>query len=407
VRIRYPINLVSKNVGETLNNVSKLLNADTVLEVQQGAKLDDIYFVGPYDLVRDLYATQSDDNKTSLMILIDENLKSSRYNPDRKIVANGAYLPYDYKGNCPFLMLYKRVDVLDGKPVLISENYLTPGELVVVPESSELFAVLFYNNGQVCNMPDEVKWFCWYSEEDWNESEKAYSITYRINYEDEYRQNGFQDGKLIELNDALLDCQESQISDCLMSYDKSVIQIMPILHDDENEELLNQLKLCNGWIRRTGENNILYTQETFDIWEYSKKDDAPKIFKDVISRLKSDDLLRVMRKLSGMDVKELREVYAFHMRSNEFITKHADSSLGGQLLVRFNWLLQSPTSREYDLRFWKGENANEPITRYKAIPNSATIFYLGDATPHDLTPLPEDCDQDRYNIVITFGNYAN
>ena len=110
-----------------------------------------------------------------------------------------------------------------------------------------------------------------------------------------------------------------------------------------------------------------------------------------------------MTKLSGLNLSALREVYAFHMQSNEFITKHADSTLNGQLLVRFNWLLQNPTERNYDLRFWKGKASEKPITRYKAIPNSATVFYVGDTTPHDLTPLPENCDKDRYNIVLTFG----
>lgn len=404
MKVRYPINLISDNVEELLSNVSGLLNATQVLKVPQGAKIDDFSFIGPYNLVKDLYTKYSDDSKSSLLILIDESAKSTRYAHNKKVIANGVYLPSDYEGNCPFLMLYKRVDVLNGKPILISENYLTPGELVVVSETSELFAVLFYNDGEVCEIPDDVQWFCWYSDQEQTELSKSYNVGYKINYDDEYAKNGFQDGELIILNQPLLNYQESEFSNQLMNWDNPVIHVTPILSSEDIEELLKQLKLCNAWIRRTGENNILYTQETFDIWEYAKRDDSPKIFKDLIAKLESDNLLKVMRKLTGMKVNELREVYAFHMRSNEFITKHADSSLGEQLLVRFNWLLQSPTGREYDLRFWEGENTEKPITRYKAIPNSATIFYLGDSTPHDLTPLPEDCDQDRYNLVITFGD---
>lgn len=407
MKVRYPINLISNNVEQILNNVSGLLNASEVVNVTPGTKIDDVYFIGPYNLVKDLYANYSDEHKNSLLILIDDSAKFTRYEHNRKLIANGVYLAYDYKGNCPFLMLYKRVEVLNGKPVLISENYLTPGELVVVPETSELFAVLFYNDGEVCQIPDDVQWFCWYSEQEQNESEDIYSIPYKISYEDEYAKNGFQDAELITLDRPLFDYEESELHQQLMNLKSPVIHITPVLSNEDAKELLTQLKLCSAWIRRTGENNILYTQETFDIWEYSKKDNSPQVFKDLIAKLESDTLLKVMRKLTGMKVNELREVYAFHMRSNEFITKHADSSLGGQLLVRFNWLLQSPTGREHDLRFWKGENTNEPITRYKAIPNSATLFYLGDSTPHDLTPLPEDCDQDRYNLVITFGDYAS
>jgi hypothetical protein len=407
MKVRYPINITSDNsdnIEQILNGISKLLNATKVLEVSQGVKIDDVNFIGPYNLVKDLYAKHSNDSKTSLLILIDENAKSTGHDGNQKIIANGVYLPSDYQGNCPFLMLYKRVDVLDGKPVLISENYLTPGELAVVPETSELFAVLFYNNGQVCQIPDEVKWFSWYSDEEQDCAENIYIREYKINYEDEYAKNGFRDGQLITLNQPLLSCSESDFSCQLMDLINPVIHITPILASEELEELLQELQIRSIWTRRTGENNILYTQETFDIWEYSKKHNSPKIFKDLISKLESDSLLKVIRKLTGSDINALREVCAFHMKSNEFITKHADSSLGGQLLVRFNWLLQSPRAREYDLRFWKGESTNEPITRYKAIQNSATIFYLGDLTPHDLTPLPEDCDQDRYNLVITFGD---
>ena len=406
MKVRYPINLISNNIEQAINNVSGLLNASKATEVTPGTNIDDVYFIGPYNLVKDLHAKCPDEYRKSLLILIDDSAQSNRYKHDEKLIANGVYLPYQYQGNCPFIMLYKRVDVLNGKPVLISENYLTPGELVVVPETSELFAVLFYNDGDVCGIPDDIRWFSWYSEQEQNKPEDTYGITYKINYEDEYAKNGFQNAELITLDRPLFDYEESELCQQLMTWENPVVHITPILSSQEAKELLTQLKLCNAWIRRTGENNVLYTEESFDIWEYSKRDDSPKIFKNLINKLESDSLLNVMRKISGMDVKTLREIYSFRMKSNDFITKHADSSLGGQLLVRFNWLLQSPTGREHDLRFWKGENTDEPIVRYKAIPNSATIFRLGHSTPHDVTPLPDDCDQNRYNLVITFGDYA-
>jgi hypothetical protein len=404
MKVRYPINLISKNVNDILPNVSALLNASKVLKVQQGTKLEDVYFVGPFKLVKDLYAKQNDFDKGSLRILIDESTNKKGENKDQKIIANGAYLPSDYKGNLPFLMIYKRIEALDGKPVLISENYLTPGELVVVHEASEFFAVLFYNDGQVCKIPDKVEWFSWYSDEVNNEIETTAKTTYRINYDKDYLESDYRDGKIVELKTPLLDC--NPIEEQLIDWNESIIQVTPILSEADANELLNELKSCKAWVRRTGENNILYTQETFDILEYSQKQNAPKIFGELINKLQSEKLLKIMSKLSGMELTALREVYAFHMQANEFITKHADSTLDGQLLVRFNWLLQSPTARQYDLRFWKGKDSEKPITRYKALPNSATIFYVGDTTPHDLTPLPEDCDKDRYNIVLTFGHKA-
>ena len=402
MRIRYPINLISTDVTDALNKMSSLLGAAKVSSVNKGAQFEDVFFVGPYNLVKDLYAKQGDFDKGSLRLLVDENMKIESCGQDRKIIANGVYLPPDYLGNLPFLMLYKRVDVLGGKPVLISENYLTPGEMVVVPEASELFAVIFYNDGQVCEIPDEVQWFRWFSDNENIDIASNSTTTYQINYEVDYSEKDYREGKLLKIEAPLIDCG-SQISGQLMNLDEPVIQIYPVLSDEEAKELLSQLKSCSAWVRRTGENNILYTQETFDILEYSQKPDSPEIFRKVIEKLQSEMLLQTMTKLSGVKITALREVYAFRMRSNEFITKHADSTLNGQLLVRFNWLLQSPTERGYDLRFWKGKESHTPITRYKAIPNSATIFYVGDTTPHDLTPLPENCDKDRYNIVLTFG----
>lgn len=404
MKIRYPINIISQTLQPILNRVSTLLDAARFLEIEEGAKIDDFYFIGPYHLVKDLYATQNDYEKKSLKILIDKNATTKSDNQNKKVLANGVYLPPDYKGNYPFLMLYKRVAVLDGKPVLISENYITPGELVVVPESSEYFAVLFYNDGQVCKIPAEIRWFSWYANEDQPEVHETKTISYKIDYENEYLTNGFADAEVIYLDEPLL--ETTRLKKQLLNTDYPVVQVAPILSAADAAALLIELKNCSAWVRRTGENNILYTQETFDIWEYSKKDNSPQIFKQLLAKLQSAELLEVMRQLSGLELSALREVYAFHMQSNEFITKHADSSLGGQLLVRFNWLVQNPIGRDHDLRFWKGEDKNAPITRYKALPNSATIFYLGDATPHDLTPLPENADKDRYNIVITFGKYA-
>jgi hypothetical protein len=402
MNIRYPINLITANIAETLSKMSALLGASKISEVPKGIKHEDVFFIGPYSLVKDLYSKQSDFEKGSLRLIVNENIKTDINERDKKIIASGVYLPENYAGNLPFLILYKRVQVLDGKPILISENYLNPGELVMVPETSELFAVLFYNDGQVCEIPDEVQWYYWFSDKENIETAACNSTAaYRINYDSDYSESDYREGNLRKLETPLLDSET--VFEQMLNEDEPVTQVYPVLSDKQAGELLSQLKSCKAWVRRTGENNILYTQETFDILEFSQKPDSPEIFRRLIEKLQSEKLLKVMTKLSGLKLTALREVYAFRMQSNEFITKHADSTLNGQLLVRFNWLLQSPAERKYDLRFWKGKDSEMPVTRYKAIPNSATIFYVGDTTPHDLSPVPENSDKDRYNIVLTFG----
>ena len=52
------------------------------------------------------------------------------------------------------LMIYRLVKALNYKPILISENFLSPGELVVVAESSELLAVLTFDNDESCSQGD-------------------------------------------------------------------------------------------------------------------------------------------------------------------------------------------------------------------------------------------------------------
>src|SRR6185437_199619 len=388
MHIRYPINLISSNIDETLKSLSALFSASTVLNVSEGTKLDDVNFIGPYNLVKDLYARQSNFDKRSLRFIIDEESKNQNNKQDKKTIANGVYLDQSYSGGLPFLMLYKIVDALNGKPVLISENYLTPGELVVVPETSELFVVLLFFEEQAQN-PNGVKWYRWFSDKEIVMMPNKPATEYKINYEGDYSEADYKEGKTINLEVPLLD--SSDFSSQIMSWDEPVVQLYPIITDEDAKELLHQIKACKAWIRRTGENHIIYTQETFDILEYSMKPDSPAIFGKIVQKLQSPKLLKIASKLSGMELTELLEVYSFHMQSNEYITKHADGTIGGQLLLRFNWLLQSPTGREHDLRFWKGVKSETPITRYKAIPNSATIFYVGDATPHDLTPLPENC----------------
>lgn len=399
--IRYPINLISRDIGAAIEHVSLLLGASDTSKVPPGAKLDDLYFVGPHRLANELCSTNRNESEYLFRTLVNVNLKQERQHPSKIVIASGAYLPPDFEGNLPFLMVYKRMDVLDGKPVLISENYLNRGELVVVPESSELFAVLFYNDGKQCKIPEEIEWYCWYSDENSETDPLETGQKYQINFDDQIAKGDSRIGNVVRLEAPLLELDG--FSKPLLNVKEPVVQITPIISDEDSIELLSALEKSNAWIRRTGENNILYTQDTFDIWEHSLKSDSPPIFKKVVKQLQSEHVLKILSELSGMKLGSLNEIYAFHMRSNEFITKHADSSLGGKILVRFNWLLQSPTGRDFDLRFWKGQSLDAPITQYCAIPNSAVIFYLGEETPHDLTPIPEICDKDRYNMVISFA----
>ena len=96
-------------------------------------------------------------------------------------------------------MLYKKIHELGGKPVLISENYLVPGELVIVPETSELFAVLFYNDGKECKIPDGVQWYRWFSDKENPETVQVSKIPYKIDYDSEYTEEDYREGRLLNI----------------------------------------------------------------------------------------------------------------------------------------------------------------------------------------------------------------
>ena len=54
MNIRYPINIVSDDIDNVLSNITGLLDATNAVQVNEGTKFEDVSFIGPYNLVKDL-----------------------------------------------------------------------------------------------------------------------------------------------------------------------------------------------------------------------------------------------------------------------------------------------------------------------------------------------------------------
>jgi len=316
-----------------------------------------------------------------------------------KLVARGYYLPHTYShSQLPTLIIYKQMTAYSNKPVIISENLVRPGELVLVPENIEVIATLsFYDevNDTHTSLPDELISISFFTEQDYTVNyfltqsnfdnkrtltNKAYSFTDVTPHK--FEKSFFEERTTVEQ---------------LFTDEFQFTQIFPVLNEQLHEQLLHDIKQSKLWVKRHSDNFI---QMSLDILEISKLTNCPSSIKEIIDEIKKPETIQAISKISGISVKSVNEIYAYRMKQGEFFDLHEDNPMNGKLLVRVNWLLQLPTKRKHDLRFKK----NKTVYCCQSLPNSATIFHLGTKTPHDVSLIPWDPDHDRINIILTFGN---
>jgi hypothetical protein len=235
-------------------------------------------------------------------------------------------------------------------------------------------------------------------------SKEGYSVEPKFNFNidslDNSPENRISDKvNFVELPKDLIHTLSNSLDRCLTN-ESQHFQLFPFLDKKSHELFRKEIEKSKLWVRRTGD---IYTQVAMDIIEWSKQSDCPAIIKDVLGTFNNPLLIEKFSKLTGVDLKELREISAYRMINNEFVNNHADGTFNGFLKVRVNWLIQNPSSRTDDMRFWNPFDVNGKITIYKAIENSITLFRIGEETPHDIAPVPNQIDKDRINIVFTYG----
>jgi hypothetical protein len=379
MKILYPINLITSDVIESSTKLVDFLNADYFEKTLHGQKLGDMYLLGSYC-------------KASKFIKIKNEYISDN------VIARGCYLPQNYTGIRPLISIFKEIKGLNSKPTLISECHLNSGELIVVPESSEVFALVSHFEVDIdssTEFPESINWFSWFSH---NKNHSFFSQSV-CNYFDS---SIFLNKKINKIEALCLKepFLEAGVNESLMGEHKKYIQIHPIMDENDFFNFVSAIVAANFWVYRSGDT---YSQRVLDILEWSKLKETPEIVKQTINKLNSNSFISKISKLCGVKCSSIKEIIAYRMSKGEGILNHTDGTYNGELIVRFNWLLQNPSNRTFDLRFWNPES-DDKADCFVAIPNSASIFFLGIETPHDLEPMPENCDKDRYNIILTFGH---
>ena len=128
MQLRYPVHvLAGSDPGSALARLSALLGAERVAPCAPGVAAGELCLVGPRHLPHMM-------------------LRGTRFGDavadapsDPRARAWGVHLPPDVaEADAPLLMFFRQVEHLGNRPVLVKEEHLRPGELVVVPATSEV-----------------------------------------------------------------------------------------------------------------------------------------------------------------------------------------------------------------------------------------------------------------------------
>lgn len=396
---RYPINFYTNDINLLCLDICSFLGCSDFLFDNYQIPLGDSFLIAPIRKFVANNCTQIVPEFTRFRmskIFFEAIDKIKNIN---RLVARGYYLPHTYlHSQLPMLIVYKQMTTYGNKPVIISENLVRPGEFILVPENIEVIATLsFYDevNDTHTSLPDELMSISFFAQED-------YTVNYFLdssNFDNQKTLNNkaysFTDVTLYKFEKSFF--EERTTIKQIFTKDFQFTQIFPVLNQQLHKELLYDIKQSNLWVKRHSDNFI---QMSLDILEMSKLSNCPSSITGIIDEIKKLDTVKAISKISGISLKSVNEVYAYRMKKGEFIDLHEDNLMNGKLLVRFNWLLQLPSNRKHDLRFAN----NETVYCSQSLPNTATIFRLGEQTPHDVSLIPWDADCDRINIILTFGN---
>lgn len=307
-------------------------------------------------------------------------------------VAWGVWLPDDFDpAQAPVAQIFRFLPHLGKRPVLISENRMRPGELLVVGDASDfvLTLVSVAEDSAVC----DLRWYVWRGKKPAAAPGVNEASLPEVSNPDHVM---FEEGRFFELPNAWLPRANGPFAAEHFAQAFSM-QIGPMLNPSMAAAFADALSTA-PWTRRSGD---IYTQDSLDIVAWSRAD-APAVVRDVVEFISQASTIERIVEITGVPVTHLRELFAYRLLADERILNHADTTFGGELLVRVNWLVAVPAPREWDLRFWSPDREQTSGVQYRAIANRAVIFAIGPHTPHDVAPLRTGSTP-RLNIVLTFG----
>lgn len=396
---RYPINFYTSDINSLCVDICSFLGCSEFLFDSYQIPIGNSFLIAPIRKFIAKNPTKLEPEFTRFGVSQKFIKKIEQVKNINRLVARGYYVPHTYSySSLPILTIYKQMSPYGNKPIIISENSVRPGEFILVPENIEVLATLsFYDEmkDSYNDLPDELIGISFFCQED-------YTVNYFLDVSDFDNKKtltdkaySFIDFKPYNLEKSFFEGRTTVKK--IFTEEFQFTQIFPILNQQLHEQLLHDIVHSTLWVKRHSDN---YIQMSLDIFEMSKLSNCPSSIIEVIDEIKKSETIKAISKISGISVKYVNEIYAFKMQPGEFIDFHEDNPMQEKLLVRFNWLLQVPSDRTHDLRFKK----NETVYCCQSLPNSATIFRLGEQTPHDVSLISWDADCDRINIILTFGN---
>ncbi|MCT7974466.1 hypothetical protein [Laspinema olomoucense] len=386
--IRQPLYIYPGDRLESeLDRLRQLFSATEIKSSEPGPQLNNFFLLGPRT------------TRTAFQLLKYRGLTLKQPPNSTPIIAWGVWMPFeDNPLHAPLVQIYRPLPQSGDRPLLISEQPLLPGELMIVTEHSESLVTL-----SPCELtqtlPDNLQWFAWYSDLTRKTERPILCKNYPL-----IPQHQIPDTLLYHPGPTLLNPTPwlKNLSSKIpyqLTPQTSSFQIFSIVPGNELADLALALNAA-PWTRQIQENS---SHDTCNILAWSHHPDCPLIVKELVWQLQNPALKKKVAQLTGIPLITRRTLTCDRLRPGDRLFPGKNSPSDGKVRVQLHWILQVPHTpeRPWDLRVRSLNAPDKPQTVYAAKPNSALCFLIGKDHSYEIPVIPKDAT-DRLSIMMTF-----
>ncbi|MCT7959880.1 hypothetical protein NG791_04290 [Laspinema sp. D1] len=386
--IRQPLYIYpGDRLDSELDRLRQIFSATAIKSSEPGPPFNHVFLLGPRTA------------KTTSQLLKYWSLTLNQSSDSTPMIAWGVWMPpQDNPLHAPLVQVYRPLRQSGDRPLLISEQPLQPGELIIVTEHCDSLVML--SPSEVTQtLPDHLQWFVWHSDISMKNFRPIYGQPYPQIFQPQTPVNTINNPGPILRNSPpwLRDCYP-EITFPLTPKTPS-FQLISLLTSEELAALTLALNDA-PWTRQIREAS---SHDICNLVPWSQSRTCPSVVKQMVWQLQNPNLKRKVAELTGIPVISRRELIGSRLRPGDRLFPGQNPPRDGKLRVQLHWVLQVPHTpeRPWDLRVGSSNSPESPSIVYAAKPNSALCLLIGTDSSYEIPLIPENAG-DRLSIIMTF-----
>lgn len=386
--IRQPLYIYPGDRLESeLDRLRQLFSATGIKSSEPGPPFNNFFLLGPRT------------PRTASQLLKQWGLTLKQSSDSTPIIAWGVWMPcQDNPLPAPLVQVYRPLRQSGDRPLLISEQPLQPGELIIVTEHCDSLVML--SPSEVTQtLPEHLQWFVWHSDLSLKTFRPISGQPYPRIPQPPIPVNPLNHpGPILRTSPPWLSDFYPEITFPLTPKTPT-FQLISILPSEELSALTLALNDA-PWTRQIRETS---SHDICNLVPWSQSRTCPSIVKQMVWQLQNPSLKRKVAELTGIPVTGRRELTCSRLRAGDRLFPGKNPPSDGKLRVQLHWVLQVPDSsqRPWDLTVRSPNSPETPQIVYAAKPNSALCLLIGTDSSYEIPEIPEDAG-DRLSIMMTF-----